>query len=119
MSEIVETIDTLARTLENVQENMRAESERHNNYFRKIMEKLDIIPGLQSDMAVMKEQMVNVKSIQELHRQNDDLIHGQQDKRFADNESSIKELEKSKWTVTGAAMAASGFITSAIEWFHK
>ena len=112
MSTNEETVATLAATLVNVQKNQDASTEFHMNAYKRIMEKLDVLPTMQTSIAVMNERLTNLGSNFTQHISNDEKIQ-------TGMGNDIEDLKKESWIKKGIAMAAGGIAGFGASLIHK
>lgn len=106
-------------TLKGMQERQNSMHEQNSRIFERIMDKLDVLPGMQRDIAVMGVTMTNLNEKLSGHIKDDDELFGKVDKRFDKTEAEIEDLKKESWIKRGIAIAigtASGFMGGYI---HK
>lgn len=113
------TIATLAATLVSVQENQRDAKDFNMHAFQRIMEKLDVLPKMQTELAVGNEKMTSLSDKLTTHSKADeDMFKGISDK-IDKQDGRIEALEKQGWIQKGAAMVVGGLAGLGAGFLHR
>ena len=103
-----ETISSLAATLVSVEKSQDEAREFNMNSFKRIMERLDLVPPMQTQIAVMTERIS--------HLNENFLSHVKDDEKLTDQ---VEDLRKDGWIRKGIVVAVSGIVGFVASFLHK
>lgn len=113
------TIATLAATLVGVQKSQDATTAASTHAFQRIMEKLDVLPKMQTDLAVGNERMSALAEKMSSHMKVDEDEFKAQKSLIEGQDARIQTLEKQGWIQKGMAIAIGGAAGFATSFLHK
>lgn len=117
------TIATLAATLAGVQKSQDESKSFNMHAFQTIMTKLDVLPKMQTDLAVGNERMNALQETMKAHSKTDEDMFKAQEVKIKELENShegrITALEKQGWIQKGAAMVVGGIAGLGASFLHR
>lgn len=96
----------LEATLVSMQSHQKDMHEQNTRIFGRIMDKLDALPSIQKDIAVINITTINTNDKLSAHMKDDDDNFGEVDKRFDKLENAVEDLKKDNWIRKGISIAA-------------
>jgi hypothetical protein len=109
----------LEATLMAMQQRQDTMHEQNTRIFTRIVDKLDLLPVMQKDIAVMGTTMNNVNEKLLTHMKDDDEWFEKFDERFEKNENQIEDLKKDSWIRKGASAALGAIAGFGASLLHK